>query len=168
MNYFAHTFETPMGSLLSVVDENNALVLLTFCEDQPQAELIFAKEFRKACVAWDAGRNALVEAQLGEYFLGERQAFTLPLQAKGTEFQQRVWEALVNLPYGETATYGKIAAALGNPNASRAVGRANATNPIAIVVPCHRVIGAKGALTGYAFGLSRKERLLELERKSAG
>jgi len=165
MNYFAHLFETPIGTLLSVVNIDNALALLSFCPNQEQAELLLSKEFGEACVVWDKGRSALVETQIGEYFRGERQTFTLPLHAKGTEFQHRVWDALVSLPYGETTTYGRLAALLGNSNASRAVGRANATNPIAIVVPCHRVIGAKGNLTGYAFGLSRKEQLLELERK---
>lgn len=165
MNCYAHLFDSPLGTLLSVTDDNGALVLLMFCEDRKQAEIILSKEFGKAIVVWDAERNALAEKQLGEYFRGERRAFTMPLNPKGTEFQRRVWEALVNLPYGETTTYGRLAEALGNPKASRAVGRANATNPIAIIAPCHRVVGAQGDLTGYAFGLSRKERLLKLERE---
>ncbi|APU14971.1 MULTISPECIES: methylated-DNA--[protein]-cysteine S-methyltransferase [Actinoalloteichus] len=103
-------------------------------------------------------------AQLTEYFEGRRTEFDLPTAAQGTPFQQQVWSALREIPYGETVTYGWIAERLGRPTASRAVGAANGRNPISIIVPCHRVIGAGGALTGYGGGLHRKERLLELER----
>ncbi|MDO4530376.1 MAG: methylated-DNA--[protein]-cysteine S-methyltransferase [Bacillota bacterium] len=103
--------------------------------------------------------------QLTEYFAGERREFDLPLQPMGTPFQQRVWEALQNIPYGETRTYGEIAKAIGKPGAARAVGMANHKNPIGILIPCHRVIGADGRLTGYAGGLEKKEFLLELERR---
>lgn len=107
----------------------------------------------------------LLEAarQLEEYFQGKRQNFDLPLEEKGTPFQLLVWEALRNVPYGETRTYKEIAAALGNPKASRAVGMANNRNPISIITPCHRVIGANGALVGYGGGLEVKEYLLNLE-----
>ncbi|MDF1703629.1 MAG: methylated-DNA--[protein]-cysteine S-methyltransferase [Aeromicrobium sp.] len=105
------------------------------------------------------------ESQLGEYFAGERQEFDLPLANDGTEFQQKVWGELRRIPFGETATYGEIAARLGyEPVVSRAVGAANGANPIPVVVPCHRVIGANGTLTGYAGGVERKKILLELER----
>jgi methylated-DNA-[protein]-cysteine S-methyltransferase len=97
------------------------------------------------------------------YFAGERRDFALRLAPRGTEFQQNVWAALRTIPYGETRTYGQIAAQLGNPAASRAVGRANATNPICVIVPCHRVIGADGSLSGFAFGEHLKRRLLQLE-----
>ena len=107
---------------------------------------------------------AAARQQLEEYFAGERQTFDLELAPVGTEFQQRVWAQLRAIPYGETATYGEIATALGNPGASRAVGLANGANPIAIVVPCHRVIGADGRLTGYAGGTDRKRALLDLEQ----
>lgn len=102
--------------------------------------------------------------QLDEYMAGTRTQFDLPLAAKGSEFQHKVWELLVQIPYGKTRTYGDLARELQIENASRAVGRANATNPISIIVPCHRVIGASGALTGYAGGLSRKESLIRMER----
>lgn len=102
--------------------------------------------------------------EIGEYFEGKRRAFTVPTAAAGTPFQQAVWNALKEIPYGETRTYGEIARRIGHPRASRAVGQANNRNPLPIVVPCHRVIGASGALTGYAGGLAVKERLLELER----
>ncbi|HEY9374533.1 methylated-DNA--[protein]-cysteine S-methyltransferase, partial [Streptomyces sp.] len=101
--------------------------------------------------------------QLDAYFAGELKEFDLPLHLVGTEFQLRVWESLRAIPYGETRTYGELAEALGNPGASRAVGLANGKNPVSIVVPCHRVIGASGSLTGYGGGLDRKKRLLAFE-----
>ncbi|MFC5679235.1 methylated-DNA--[protein]-cysteine S-methyltransferase [Aeromicrobium endophyticum] len=105
------------------------------------------------------------EQQLVEYFAGDRTAFDLPLASDGTEFQKKVWSELLRIPYGETASYGDIARRLGyEPGISRAVGAANGANPIPIVVPCHRVIGADGSLTGYAGGIDRKRTLLELER----
>lgn len=106
--------------------------------------------------------------QLSEYFEGKRQTFDLPLKLYGTKFQIAVWNALLEIPYGETRSYQQIAAAIGNPKACRAVGMANRNNPIWIVVPCHRVIGAAGSLTGYAGGLEMKRSLLELERKGKG
>lgn len=105
------------------------------------------------------------KTQLEEYFAGERRAFDLPLAPKGTAFQQKVWRALTEIPYGETRTYGEIAAAIGNPKAARAVGMANNKNPIGILIPCHRVIGADGKLVGYAGGMEKKAFLLELEMK---
>jgi len=114
----------------------------------------------------DDTHPVLTEArrQLAAYFAGDRESFDLPLAAVGTPFQRRVWEQLRRIPYGRTATYGEIARALGlTAAASRAVGLANGRNPIAIVVPCHRVIGADGTLTGYAGGLERKQALLNLE-----
>ncbi|GAA3894995.1 methylated-DNA--[protein]-cysteine S-methyltransferase [Halomonas cibimaris] len=101
--------------------------------------------------------------QLAEYFAGTRREFDLPLAAEGTAFQQAVWRQLQAIPYGETRTYGEIAAALGKPTAARAVGMANGKNPLAIIVPCHRVVGAGGRLTGYSGGLARKQWLLAHE-----
>jgi methylated-DNA-[protein]-cysteine S-methyltransferase len=101
--------------------------------------------------------------ELREYFAGERREFTLPLAPAGTPFQQQVWAALREIPYGATCSYGRIAGRIGRPKACRAVGMANNRNPIAIVVPCHRVVGASGALVGYAAGLEVKEKLLALE-----
>lgn len=103
------------------------------------------------------------EKQLREYFAGTRQSFDLPLAPAGTPFQRAVWDALCAIPYGETRTYAQIAAAVGNPKAYRAVGMANNRNPIAILIPCHRVVGASGSLTGYAGGLDAKRALLALE-----
>lgn len=104
-------------------------------------------------------------AELAEYFEGKRESFDVPIELHGTPFQQRVWAALLDIPYGETRTYGEIAAAAGNPKACRAAGMANHNNPICIIVPCHRVIGKDGSLTGYGGGLENKKLLLDLEAK---
>jgi methylated-DNA-[protein]-cysteine S-methyltransferase len=108
--------------------------------------------------------TSLAKAQLREYLNDERQSFDLPLRPNGTVFQKKVWQALLEIPYGEVNSYLDIATKIGNPKACRAVGAANGKNPIGIVVPCHRVIGANGTLTGYAGGLSRKQWLLEHEK----
>jgi methylated-DNA-[protein]-cysteine S-methyltransferase len=108
-------------------------------------------------------RFAGVQRQLDEYFAGRRTAFDLPLVMEGTPFQRRVWSALREIPYGETISYGELARRIGRPSAARAVGLANGSNPIAVIVPCHRVIGANGTLTGYGGGIERKRLLLELE-----
>ena len=104
--------------------------------------------------------------ELEEYFAGERKTFTVPLDMRGTDFQKRAWEALTGIPYGETRSYGQQAAMLGNPHAGRAVGLANGSNPVSIIVPCHRVVGSNGKLTGYGGGLHRKQALLDLERRN--
>lgn len=104
-------------------------------------------------------------AELNEYLEGKRKSFSFPLDLKGTDFQRTVWNALLTIPYGETRSYGEIARQIGSPNAARAVGMANHTNPVLIAVPCHRVIGADGSLTGYGSGLKLKQYLLDLERE---
>ncbi|MCC7231247.1 MAG: methylated-DNA--[protein]-cysteine S-methyltransferase [Fimbriimonadaceae bacterium] len=156
MCQFHNTISSPIGPLTTVVDDDGAVTAIHFGEYEP------AKSQKSP------DRTALVDGQLAEYFAGYRKSFDLQLKPKGTEFQMKVWAQLVAIPFGETRSYGQLAAALGNPGASRAVGRANATNPIAIVVPCHRVIGANGTLTGYGGGLSMKEALLDLERGASG
>jgi methylated-DNA-[protein]-cysteine S-methyltransferase len=116
------------------------------------------------------GSNSVIESttqQLDEYFAGTRHEFDVPLDAVGTEFQQSVWQVLRSIPYGETMSYGEQATVLGDPNKARAVGTANGRNPISIVVPCHRVIGANGSLTGFAGGMKAKKFLLDLEKKNA-
>lgn len=140
--------KTPLGDL-TVTEEEGAVVEVKFGNFPP-----FSKETPLLCEA---------KKQLGEYFQGTRHAFDLPLNPKGTPFQQSVWRELRKIPYGKTATYGEIAAKIGNPRASRAVGMANNKNPIGIIIPCHRVIGTQGKLVGYAGGLSKKEFLLALE-----
>lgn len=150
-----------INSILGAIcleEENDALCGVHFCPDgAPELEPL-----PRRVVETPLLQEA--EEQLNEYFAGVRREFDLPLAAKGTAFQQTVWAQLRKIPYGEVRTYGQLAAALGNPKASRAVGSACHHNPLCIVVPCHRVIGADGSLTGYAEGLDIKEYLLELER----
>jgi methylated-DNA-[protein]-cysteine S-methyltransferase len=144
--------QSPVGPLLLAADED-ALVRLAFAdatEVPPDWEL-------------DDLRFSTEHQQLDEYFSGARTSFDLPLRLEGAAFDRAVWDALQEIPYGTTATYGAIAARLGKPDRARAVGAANARNPVAIVVPCHRVIGANGKLTGYGGGLGRKRALLALE-----
>jgi len=117
---------------------------------------------------WVLDDSAFPDAvdQLAAYFAGELKEFDLELEMSGTEFQRKVWGALRTIPYGETRSYGEIAEQIGSPNASRAVGLANGHNPIAVIVPCHRVIGANGGLTGFGGGIERKSALLELEKNA--
>jgi O-6-methylguanine DNA methyltransferase len=158
-----HLFPTALGNMVAALDADGRLFHLEFTEaptvDEATCSIASAGE---ALIA-NARAFVALEEQLAEYLRGERRTFSLPLALRGTAFQQRVWSFLLTIPYGETTTYGEIAAQMGNPNAARAVGRANATNRIAVIVPCHRVVGANASLTGYAFGLARKERLLALE-----
>lgn len=114
----------------------------------------------------DSGLLRETERQLGEYFSGDRREFDIPLDMEGTDFQKKVWHALTEIPYGETRSYGFIAAAIGNPKAARAVGMANNRNPISVIVPCHRVVGADGNLVGYGGGLENKSFLLKLEKSN--
>lgn len=120
--------------------------------------------------AGDEGRTPLTDQvfdQIMEYLEGRRREFDFPYLLRGTQFQRKVWQALCDIPYGETRTYGEISAAVGSPGAARAVGMANHRNPILIAVPCHRVIGADGSLTGYGGGLDMKKALLQLEKQNA-
>jgi len=116
----------------------------------------------------DSSPFAKVREQLDAYFSGDLREFSVGLAPEGTAFQSEVWRALRDIPYGDTTSYGEIAARIGNPKASRAVGAANGKNPIPIIVPCHRVIGSKGSMTGFGGGIPIKEKLLALERKHAG
>lgn len=119
--------------------------------------------------AWQRDDECFADAktQLRQYAEGKRTTFSLTLNPAGTDFQQRCWQALQQIPYGETRSYSDIANTIGHPKAARAVGLANHRNPIPIIIPCHRVIGAKGQLTGYAYGLALKQQLLNLERQSS-
>lgn len=133
-------------------------------EDKALTGLYFGRQPRPG----EEGPTPLLEEaarQLEEYFAGQRRAFALPLRLRGTAFQRAVWQALAAIPYGEVRTYGEIARAIGKPRACRAVGMANHRNPISILVPCHRVVGAGGSLTGYGGGLENKRFLLELEAR---
>jgi AraC family transcriptional regulator of adaptative response/methylated-DNA-[protein]-cysteine methyltransferase len=143
-----------------------ALCGLSFCDaDRLQERLQVLREQHASTLR--SGSNAVLDRlreQLREYFAGERRTFTVPLQASGTEFQQRVWAALCEIPYGQTWSYLQLAIHIGDALATRAVGHANGANPIAIVIPCHRVINADGGDGGYGGGLWRKRILLDLER----
>ena len=146
----------PLGPML-VTEEDGVLTRLYLRYDRvPSGE------------GWTEDPSAFRELalQLDGYWAGERTTFDIPLAAAGTNFQERVWAALREIPYGTTVSYGELAASIGKPRAVRAVGRANGSNPVSIIVPCHRVIGASGQLTGYAGGLERKKWLLEHERIS--
>jgi methylated-DNA-[protein]-cysteine S-methyltransferase len=154
------TMPSPIGRL-TLIGDGRALTAIFFARDD---------RLRSGPPkAWIADDRRLRDArrQLDEYFAGKRTAFELPLALRGTPFQMKVWRALLRIPFGATASYGEIATAIGRPGASRAVGGANHRNPIPIIVPCHRVIGSDGSLTGYGGGEPIKRRLLALEGVSA-
>lgn len=155
MNLFTDRLDSPIGELRVAVDLQGRLVRL----DLPP--------FPALAAVPDATRCAHVLAQLRQYFAGTRQQFELELAPVGTPFQQRAWQALRRIPFGSTCSYGAQAAMLGDANKARAVGTANGRNPIAIIVPCHRVVGSDGNLRGYAGGLPRKQWLLAHERAAA-
>ena len=150
--------ESPVGPL-GLVAHDDALIAVLWPEER-QGRVRFASEPEPA-----AGHRILEQtaAQLDEYFAGDRRSFELALDPQGTEFQRQVWWSLAEIPYGETSTYGKQAANIGRVNAVRAVGSANGRNPLSIVLPCHRIIGADGNLTGFAGGIETKRWLLDHE-----
>ena len=158
MTYFFKEVLTPVGELKVVVSDKG-LVAILWENDNPKRIRFSSPLEKKAHPILEQ-----VEAQLHAYFAKQIDAFSLPLDFAGTEFQKKVWEALLTIPYGQTRSYQQIAVMIGHPKAVRAVGAANGKNPISIVVPCHRVIGANGKLTGFAGGLSVKKYLLDIER----
>ncbi len=157
MPYVYKTTRTPVGEL-KLIATDHGLAAILWENDKP-------KRVPLAPLMEDPTHPILqqTERELGEYFDGKRTCFSVNLAAVGTEFQKRVWQALSEIPFGETRSYGEIARRIGRPSAVRAVGAANGKNPISIIVPCHRVIGASGKLTGFAGGLGIKEQLLNLE-----
>jgi AraC family transcriptional regulator of adaptative response/methylated-DNA-[protein]-cysteine methyltransferase len=167
------TFATPLGEMTAAAI-SSGLCLLEFAGRRTVTNELADLErlLERPVVAEDGhpGRPHLdlVQRELEGYFAGELRRFTVPLVTPGTEFERRVWERLLTIPYGRTCSYGELAAELGSPGGARAVGRANGRNRIAIVVPCHRVIEASGALRGYGGGLHRKRFLLDLESRTAG
>ncbi|MFO1076322.1 MAG: methylated-DNA--[protein]-cysteine S-methyltransferase [Planctomycetota bacterium] len=156
------TLPTELGEI-AIAERGVALLAVDF-DGRRGLEQRFAREG----VEWRDGAASPARRQLAEYFAGARTRFDLELAPAGTPFQQRVWRALCAIPFGSTCSYGHIAARIGKPTASRAVGAANGRNPIAIVVPCHRVVGGDGTLTGYAGGLDKKRWLLALEARALG
>ena len=150
MENFSGVYRSPIGDVVVSVTERGGSAI----------------NFSDEPASCDSGSSAILDAclsQLGEYFAGARTEFSVPLDLAGTEFQMSVWRALLLIPYGVTSSYGGIAAAIGRPKAVRAVGGANHNNPVSIIVPCHRVIGSDGGLTGYGGGLHRKRWLLDHE-----
>ncbi|GAB3825701.1 methylated-DNA--[protein]-cysteine S-methyltransferase [Hymenobacter jeollabukensis] len=158
--------ETPLGPMMAGATAEGVCLLEFFERRELQTELQdLAQRFNARVVERDNAHLRQLRAQLTEYFAGARQEFSVPLITPGSAFQQQVWQVLRQIPYGHTRSYGQQALALKKPEAVRAVAAANGQNRIAIVIPCHRVIGADGKLTGYAGGLWRKQRLLELEQR---
>ena len=153
MKRYTH-LPSPLGTVLVTSVDGKLTRLYLDCDEEPVGN------------DWIEDRAAFehLAAQLDEYWRGELTEFDVPMSPVGTDFQKQVWAALREIPYGTTVTYGAIADRIGKPSAVRAVGRANGSNPIAVIVPCHRVIGANGSLTGYAGGIDKKAKLLELER----
>lgn len=157
MAYFFKYMQSPVGRLTLIASDKGLAAVLWENDNPGRVHATADTE--------DDGHPVLKEAerQLNEYFQGKRSCFQLQLDPIGTRFQKKVWDALSTIPYGETRSYGQIAHQLGNPNAVRAVGAANGRNPLSIILPCHRVVGATGKLTGFAGGLEAKASLLSLE-----
>jgi len=158
INIMTYTqIDSPIGPLLLVADASGLR----------RIEFISSPRARHPEPGWQEDSRPLKEVirQLRAYFAGRLETFDLPLVPEGTDFQQKVWRKLCDIPYGETISYGTLARRIGNPKASRAVGLANGSNPIPVIIPCHRVIGSNGKLTGYGGGLPIKERLLALEHR---
>ncbi|OGT08616.1 MAG: hypothetical protein A2X78_03875 [Gammaproteobacteria bacterium GWE2_37_16] len=153
------TIKTPAGELTIIANNKNLLATLWENEILGRVNIQTAKMDKNHPVLQEA------EKQLNEYFLGKRQIFNLPLEVHGTSFQEKVWLGLQTIPYGKTMSYAELAGQIGSPKACRAVGGANRVNPISIIIPCHRVIGSNGELTGFAGGLQLKAFLLDLEKQ---
>ncbi len=155
-------FDSPIGTLIAIANDQGIAALHMLGGKHGPAATDFGTRDPQAA------QLRTLQMQMAEYFAGERIQFDLPLAAAGTAFQQQVWQALCKIPYGQTRSYGEQALAIDNAKAVRAVGAANGRNPIAIIVPCHRVVGSNGTLTGFGGGLDKKAFLLELERRHAG
>jgi methylated-DNA-[protein]-cysteine S-methyltransferase len=158
VNLVSKALHSPVGKLKLVGSDRGLAAVLWENDDPRRVRLGDIREVEDHPVL------AHAELQLNEYFEGRRVSFSMELEMRGTHFQQAVWEALLAIPFGETRSYGQIAKRLGKPNAARAVGAANGRNPLSIIVPCHRVVGHSGRLTGFAGGLEAKSYLLTLER----
>jgi methylated-DNA-[protein]-cysteine S-methyltransferase len=158
--YASKTIGTPIGRLRLVASPAGLAAVLWENDDPDRVRFPGLVEAPDHPVLVEA------ERQLGEYFTGRRRSFDLALDFAGTDFQKRVWQALLAIPFGETRSYGQIAQEVGNPKAVRAVGAANGRNPLSIIAPCHRVIGARGDLVGFAGGMETKQFLLQLERQA--
>jgi methylated-DNA-[protein]-cysteine S-methyltransferase len=160
---FYDTFETPLGKFSIAVNEKGAIAAAVFGDYKALKVCLKNRD-----AVQNAQKVAFLRKQVNDYFAGSRKPFVFDLDVKPTAFQAQVWGALKEIPYGQTRSYGEMAKTVGNPKASRAVGRANGSNPVCLFVPCHRVIGADGSLTGYAYGEKIKKGLLELEKGEKG
>ncbi len=158
MNYVFDTFPTPLGDFSVALDENGAVAATAF-----GGRAALGKRLASAGLAPKASLRAEVRKQIRDYFSGRKKSFPSPLAARGTPFQTSVWRAMLRIPFGQTRTYGEIAREIGRPQACRAVGQASGANPVCLLIPCHRIIGTDGSLTGFAFGRETKRRLLEHE-----
>jgi methylated-DNA-[protein]-cysteine S-methyltransferase len=165
VNAYLDTIPSPVGPIALAVDTHGALLRLRFVDGSYSMSIEEALHGDGFALVANDGRADQAKRELLEYWAGTRRVFTLPVAMRGTPWQIRCWNALIAIPYGETRSYGVMAAQLGNHHAARAVGRANATNHLPLVVPCHRLIGANGALTGFEGGVEIKRRLLEHEVK---
>jgi methylated-DNA-[protein]-cysteine S-methyltransferase len=163
MKAFADRFVSPFGEMLIAVNEMGAVVRVEFLSNRSANDMLARLVHDGLTVVWDSKACETVTQQLREYFNRVRRHFELALEPHGSPFQRRVWDELLRISYGTTISYGQLAMRIGNPKAVRAVGHANATNPIAIVIPCHRVIGSDQSLTGYGGGIAIKQALLAHE-----
>lgn len=167
MHAYLETVPSPAGPLTFAVDEAGALLWVRFDEGQYQANDAEVRVYQGVALREDRARSTQAATQFREYHAGVRKAFDLPIVWRGSAWQQPIWQLLRQIPYGETRTYGQLAAMIGHPSAARAVRRANAMNHIPLVIPCHRVVGANASLTGFAGGIQLKERLLAHEAQFA-
>lgn len=165
MILYADAFPCPVADIVAAVDEGGVVKHLYFVTDASRARAVGFLGRGVDEVTWEGCRCGDLRRQVDEFFEGSRVNFDLPFEADGTPFQRMVWRALLGIPFGETASYGAVAARIGRPKSSRAVGRANGTNPISLLIPCHRVIGAGGELTGYGGGIAVKRSLLDFEQR---
>lgn len=154
-------YNSPIGPLL-ITEQDGHITEISFMEADTRKEFQGTRTSKKA----ESAVAKACKAELEAYFAGTLQTFTVPIKLTGTEFRKKVWAALMTIPYGQTISYKELAQRIGQPSAVRAVGGANHHNPVSIIVPCHRVIGANGSLTGYGGGLSNKDFLLELEKRN--
>ena len=166
MNAYVNEIGSPMGPVAFATNEEGALLGLRFRDGRRPASPEEGLKREGFALSRDEDRTAAAREQLVEYFAGERRSFDLPMVRRGTGFQDAVWEELSHIPFGETRTYRQVAEAIGHPGEAIEVGSACAANPVLLVIPCHRVVGADGSLKGYAGGLSIKARLLDFEEET--
>jgi methylated-DNA-[protein]-cysteine S-methyltransferase len=166
MKIYITKMPSPIGELI-IASSDKGLLHINF-NDEGDFTAVMRRLVPDAEMEFDTDKNDEIVKQLQQYFAGHRTSFDIPFYLIGTEFQKKVWRALCEIPFGQTASYKEIARRIKNPNAMRAVGQANNKNPIPIVIPCHRIIGANGSLVGYGGGLEKKQKLLSLEYSTEG